>query len=254
MHGLQIPLHLSRHRIHGDQRVPEQIRAGPVSAVAIVAGPPDRHQQRAGLGVHGKRAPYIYAGAILPAVIEPGLMPDFSRLRNRMERPDQFPGGRIPGADIATPAIRAVVLQVRSGEHQILVNRGRAVQSVGSTLEARTFHPGFQIELAFLGETRHQLAGASVHPDQEAVFGAEENRRRSVLVSRPVSDPARGARGVLVIERPDGLSRLGFHGDQALKRRDEVHHAVHHQRRGLRLLLALSDRGGWPGFVFPGLD
>ena len=107
MHGLQIPLHFSRHGIHGDQRVAEQVRAGTVPAVAIVAGPADRHQQRAGLRVHGKRAPDIYAGAVLPAVVEPGLMPGFARLRNRVERPHQLPGSRIPGANIAAPAHRS---------------------------------------------------------------------------------------------------------------------------------------------------
>src|SRR5437762_11781410 len=96
--SLQIPLHFSGHRIYGDERVPEQIRAGPVTAITIVARSPDRHQSRAGLRVHGKRTPYIYAGPVLPAAIEPCLMPDFPWLDNRVERPDQFSSGRIPCA------------------------------------------------------------------------------------------------------------------------------------------------------------
>src|SRR5207244_2412429 len=104
---------------------------------------------------------------------------------------------RIPSAYIATSAIRAVVLQVRSGEDEILVNGRGAVQSVGSTLKLGGLHPGFQIELAFFGETGHQLAGASIHPNQKAVFRPEENCGRRIAVPRPVRDPARGARGML---------------------------------------------------------
>jgi len=84
------------------------------------------------------------------------------------------------------------------------------------------------------------------------VLGAEENCRRSVSVSRPVSDPARGAHGVLVIERPDGLPRFRFHRDQTLIRSDEVHDIIHHQRSSLRLLgLGCGSRAR---FVLPGLD
>ena len=96
MNGLQVPLHFAGHRVHRNQRVAIQIRAWPVSTITIVAGPADRHQQRAGLRIDGKRVPHINAGPVLPTLVKPGFVAGLARLRNGVECPNQLSRARYP--------------------------------------------------------------------------------------------------------------------------------------------------------------
>ena len=77
--GLEIPLHFSGLGIQRDQSVAEQIRARAVAAVEVRARPADGIVDDAVLFVDREReSPDVVAGAILPAVLGPGIV---ARLR-----------------------------------------------------------------------------------------------------------------------------------------------------------------------------
>ena len=120
-------------------------------------------------------------------------------------------------------------MRVRTGDSQIFVYDRRAGQPVVD-VGIVVLHPDFQIDFAFIAESRDRLAGLGVHRQQKPIVGPEQNARRIVSIARPIGHAARWPADVLVGEDPDRLAGLGIERHQALMRGDHVHNAIHHQR------------------------
>src|SRR5258706_15453612 len=89
VHRLEIPLHLAGVGVERNQRIAEQILAGPVSAIEVGAWSTDRGIENAALFIHREReGPDVVPGAILPAILGlPGFVAGLTIAWNRMEGP-----------------------------------------------------------------------------------------------------------------------------------------------------------------------
>src|SRR5690606_11099487 len=112
--------------IDRDQRVAEQVVAGPIAAVIVRAGAAQRHVDRVGVGIGGGVPdPHVGAGPFLPAINQPGFMADFAGLRHGVELPQLGPGARVVSAGVTGRAAR----HFRSGrtDHHDIAEDGRRV-------------------------------------------------------------------------------------------------------------------------------
>src|SRR5277367_1145958 len=102
MDGLEMPLVLARDGIHRDHGICEQVVARTIAAPIIRGRTTEGHIYNAALFIHGHvPAPDVHARAALPAVIEPGVMTEFTGTRHRMKIPQLRAGAGIVGTRIA---------------------------------------------------------------------------------------------------------------------------------------------------------
>src|SRR5205823_14269158 len=96
MNELEVPLVLSGVRIDRNDRVTEEIGAGPIAAVVVSRGRAEGHIEDAACFIGGHvPAPNIRAGPVLPAIVEPGLVTGFAGLRYRLKLPQSRAGARV---------------------------------------------------------------------------------------------------------------------------------------------------------------
>src|SRR5437762_8770221 len=102
MDRLEIPFEFSGLRVEGDDRVAEQIIAGPVAAIRVRAGTTDRKVENAAFVVHRKsEGPHVVAGAVPPAIESPRFVSDFAGTGNRVEFPNLFSRARVVRVRVA---------------------------------------------------------------------------------------------------------------------------------------------------------
>ena len=61
-----------------------------------------------------------------PRILLPGVVPDFARLRNRVERPHLLAGVRVERADVAgrIVAVHEAIADAVAEDHEVLVDNG----------------------------------------------------------------------------------------------------------------------------------
>src|SRR5262249_25732315 len=166
MDGLEIPLQFSRGRVHCDQRVSEEIVAGPISAVEIRSWPAHRQIENATFFINSQReGPHVVSGALPCAGLdrfgfEPGFGPRLFAAGQCVKSPKLFAGARIIAMRVADLSGRLLELwadvalagsvEIRAEEDEVFVDGRRA----GIRDLERDF--------AFLAEAWVDAAGARV--------------------------------------------------------------------------------------------
>ena len=87
VHHLEVPTKLSGRGVKRHQRIAEQSRTLAIRAVEIVRRRADGQEHHSALSVHAHDGPDIRAGAVLPGIVLPSLVPHLARSRNRVEAP-----------------------------------------------------------------------------------------------------------------------------------------------------------------------
>src|SRR5262249_4545042 len=155
----------ARRRLHRNERRPVQIRSLSCTAEEIGSRRTDGEEQKSALDVNGHEAPDVGAGMVLPLVILPLLVMWFTGTRDRVKRPDEFPGMDVPGADVALRSVGRLFLQLGAGEDQVLVNRTGRRHTVTSARKVRGYAL-LQVHDPVVAKRRGELARLSIQREE----------------------------------------------------------------------------------------
>src|SRR5829696_4660787 len=99
---LKMPLVLATLEIEGNDRLGEEVVTGAHGAIKVRAGVADLDVEHAQLRIDGRRLPHR-STAVLPhlVVLRPGLVPELTWSRNRVEAPDLVAGLGVVRGDVA---------------------------------------------------------------------------------------------------------------------------------------------------------
>ncbi len=138
---------------------------------------------------------------------------------------------RIPAADVTVEPEAWLSLCVgAAGNENVLVDDRGGLQHV-RTVDATDAR--FQIDKAAIAESGHRFSGFRIQRHQTAIGDAQEQPRPQRPVTRPVHNaPPRDL--VLGVVPPDLLASLRLQGEHA-RTAAQIHHAVDHDRRDLKV-------------------
>ena len=260
MHGLEVPLALAGGGSQADQRFSEQVLAGAVSTVEIVAGRADGQVEQAALGVERHGRPDVGMASELFRAVAPGLDAVLAGARDGVEGPGQLAGARVEGAHVAGRVLleNHAVGDAVADDDEVLVDHGwRGVGVLfGVGLPAQTSH---QIDDSVVAKAGHGFASLGIERDQVGA-AVHDNAELPRLRIAPRSDAAMdeaGAVGDLAVDvgfrvvGPFLMAGGGVEGDHAVVRRADVHDSVDHQRSGFEhsgsgFVLRERDLAGFP--------
>ena len=215
-----MPLVFTRHRVQRDHGIGEEVGARPIATPIVRGGAAERHVYDAAFIIHGHvPTPDVHAGAALPAISEPSIVPFLARARHGMKFPQWGAGARIVSARIARRTFGHFA-HGGADHRDIFINGGNA--------RVRHHH----VDLAFIAESRIDLARVGVQRDQFAARG-KQDARRILLVARPVGDAALGCGSGRQLISPNFGAGHWIECQYAAACR-QVHHTVDHNRRGGR--------------------
>ena len=211
---LEVPAQLARQRVQRDGGVAEQVVPRPVAPVVVHARTADRHVDEAALLIDGQRErPDVVAGAILPAAVAPGVVPDLAGPGNGVERPQLLARARVVGVHVALLAlagreVRADVAlagaeEIGAHQHDVPIEHRHA--GVGN----------LEIDVAALAERRVQRAGVGAQRDQPPQAG-EEDARGQAAVAGPVGHAAERGQPFGQLVAPDLLAGFRLERDDAV--------------------------------------
>src|SRR5690349_9944478 len=154
MHGLEVPPIFSGARIEGQQRIGEQIVAGPIAAIKLVLCGGDRKIRDAGLFIDSNLSPYIDAAHVFVRVLRPRVVAELALMRNGVKHPDKLAGYDIKSADV--PRRRQIALPRKASEDdEVFENSPRSSRCQRNR---RAIDPDLQIELSMIRERVHGLS------------------------------------------------------------------------------------------------
>ena len=236
VHLLVVPGELSRLEIQRDDRVGEQVGAGPLRAVA--EGVPDRGVEQAELGVDGRRLPD--APAVAPAA-DPGRAGDVPALvvlvlRNGVEVPDDLAGLRVDGEHVAArdhalaagrADVEDAVVDLRGAREPVTHGDGRLHVGV-----AQPEHVEDDAGLPVLAEALDGLAGLGVEREHERAGGAVDDPVGvgDAAVAEDVALAAAAAEQLRHVVDPQQVPVGGVDRVDAAPRVGDVHDAVDDDR------------------------
>src|SRR5579864_9617425 len=99
-HRLEVPDSFSRLSIQGDQTICEQVVAYAIGAIEIGRGRACRNVDDSTLTIKRHAGPVVSGTARLPGIFRPGVVAEFSRVRNSVKRPAQLAGANVVSADV----------------------------------------------------------------------------------------------------------------------------------------------------------
>src|SRR5437016_11402957 len=88
-------------RVEGEEAIAEQVRPRPIGAVIVIGRRPGGEVGDAPLFVDGDLAPRVGSARVLPSILRPGLVTEFTGIRDCVESPDQSAANYVVGAEIA---------------------------------------------------------------------------------------------------------------------------------------------------------
>ena len=136
---LEVPQKSAGPGVQRDYRIAIQIFTFAIAAVEVVSRRADREEHCTGLSVYRKPRPHIRAGAVLPRVAFPGIVPRLTGTRHGVKRPDEFSCSNVPSAHVARRPMSRTLRQFRSGNYEVLVNRrGDVIAYVASGKSSAT--------------------------------------------------------------------------------------------------------------------
>ncbi len=237
--------HLAGLDVQADQRVREQVVAGPVSAVGVVGGRFHAQVDVAQRRIGAERAPYAGVAGVLRRIAQPRLGTGLALARNGVERPQLPPRADVEAHDVGFDVgdVHAATGRQRGADHNHVVrdHRRRTVADppdgveLGVVVELREEIDGAGaaecgLGLAGLGIERYQLeAGRHDHNPLVALPVGPIGHAAVHLARRLVE-----ARALVGTPRPQRFTGCGTRRHHRAPRAGrEVQDAVHHQRRGL---------------------
>src|SRR5712691_2966017 len=167
MHDLIVPLADAGRGIEADERLREHVRTGTAAAEEVVARRAERQIDEPTLGVERDRRPDVRMSGVAPRVVAPGVVAEFTRLRDRAERPDLPAGARIERANVARRivSVHEPIADTVAENDQVLVDDSRrrvgVVRLVDFPHEAAA-----QVDDAARPETLDRAPGGGVQTDQ----------------------------------------------------------------------------------------
>ena len=169
MDDLVVPLALAGLQVDADEAVAEQVVAGTMAAVEVRRRILDRQVDQAELLVDGDLRPHAGVAVLRPRLLLPGVVAEFTRLRDRVERPEQLAGADVPRAHQALGVVvrlhRQAFAERRADDDHVLGDGRRRVEADLA---------GLQIDLLALADD-----GADLHVDD--AVGAEAGDRHAGL-------------------------------------------------------------------------
>src|SRR5205814_9329737 len=108
MDHLEMPQPFPGSCVEGKQRRAKEIRAVAIGTVEIVGGRTEREVRDRPLLVDGELAPRVHAADVLPRILRPRLVSEFTGMWNRVELPH-----KLTGDDVECP-------QIAGGRHVVL--------------------------------------------------------------------------------------------------------------------------------------
>jgi hypothetical protein len=241
MDALEVPEAFACGCVEGEQRVGEEIVADAVASVEIKNCATGGDIEDAALGVEGHAGPVVGGTGIFPGVRGPGVVAEFTGLRDSVKAPAQRAGANVEGADIAWRG--GVGFRIAAtDDDEVLVDDAGSGEGDGLLLEfgveviAKAFA---EIEAAIVGKVGNGFARRCVEGVEEVEDAGEDARTLAVGPIRKAAGGLRGAAdgAVMVIdggvEGPEQLSGGSVESDDLAQGRVSVQDASDDERVGL---------------------
>ena len=100
MNGLKVPDPLTRMEIERDEAIGEQIVSVPVTAVVVARRHLDGQIDDAQLFVYGDLCPHSRVARVLPGVVQPSVIAELARPRERVEDPEALAGSGVETSEV----------------------------------------------------------------------------------------------------------------------------------------------------------
>src|SRR5437660_1098121 len=105
MNDLIVPDSVARLRVQAHEAVTKQVVAGAVATIEVGLsiegrGALDGQIHIAELVVSAEQPPHRRSTGNLPGVVQPGVVPELARMRNRVERPELLAGPNVVAAHV----------------------------------------------------------------------------------------------------------------------------------------------------------
>ena len=262
VHQLIVPLPLAGLQIDRDDALAEQVVAGPMTAIVVAGRRLDRQIRHPQFFIDGDLSPDAGVAGVRPRIVQPGIVAELARPRNRVEDPQPLARLDVESADVAlfvALAARHAAGQVRGADDDGVPGDDRC--GVQTNLAGDEVHDLIvvllQIDDAVLAEARDRNAGLGIERDQPIAGRDVENPL--VAAVGPVRQAAAGelagrrlaARAFALAVHPHLLAGCRVERDDRPPRAGgRVDDAAHHQRR--RLELVLGSRAEAVGLESPG--
>ena len=189
MDHLEVPQPLARPCVERDERVAEQIRAVPVGAVEVVSRRAGGKENDAALGIDGELAPCIGAADVFPGIRRPGVVAEFTGMRDGVEPPRLFAGDDVVRANVA--GRREVALAGRGAEDdQVLEDLSRIRRLDPCERRGIPRVALFEVDRAVRSEREDRLPGPRIDR-LEVVVALEQQPAVLSIAALPVVDAAR---------------------------------------------------------------
>ena len=246
MHGLEMPQPLPRPGVEGKERIREEVGAEPRAAVEVGRRRSGRDVDNAATHVEGHAGPRVGTACRLPGGGGPGLVAEFSGVRDRMKCPANRSAAHVVRAYV--PRRRAFVFaDARALNEKIAVDGTRrrrdevGIADVAGQAGAEVYGSG-------VTEGGNGVTGARVERVQPASRGKEDS---SIVAACPIDDTAIDmGRGSAWVELPDQCAGARAQCDDRQRRRRRVEDPGDDDRRRLNFSMTI----GWQvaGVVGPG--
>ena len=256
MNHLQVPEPLAGVDVHGDDGVREEVVAVPVAAVVVVGRHLGRQVDDAELEVGADLPPHPGVAGVAPRVVQPTVVAELVRARDRVEDPLAHAGVRVEAADVALRvahrAGRAAGDVRGPDDDRVAGHQRRGVQPdlAGQRIDL-LIHVLHQVDDPVLTEAGQPLARAGVQPDQPVARRDVEDLPVAAVVAvgqaAPRPAPRRQLRPLALVEpvHPEQLARSRVHRDRgAAQAGRRVDDPADHQRRRLEVELRLRPEVG----------
>ncbi len=174
VHELEMPPALAAARVERDDGRAEEIGAVPIRAVEVIRRRSERDEDDAAANVDRRLTPVVDPADVFPGVFRPRVVAELAGARHRVERPDEFAGENVVGADVARR--RHVVFPRRAPQDdQILEDAsGRVRLDRSDRLRIAAIDPDAQVDDPVRAERHDRLSRLRVHLLQQAVHREDQ--------------------------------------------------------------------------------
>src|SRR5216684_3855073 len=167
MHDLVVPLADAGRGIKAHERLREHVRAGTAAAEEIVARRAEGQIDEPAPGVERERRPDVRMSGVAPRVVAPGVVAEFTRLRDWTERPDLLARARIERANVARRivSVHEAIADAVAENDQVLVDDRRRRVGVMRLVDL-PHETAAHVDDAARPETLDRAPGGGVQTDQ----------------------------------------------------------------------------------------
>ena len=226
---LIMPDALAGARVECDDAVREQVVANAIRAVEVEGRRARGGKNHRALRVDRHARPRIGATRNLPRLGGPGIVSEFTRMRDRVETPAQRAGLDVVRPDVAGSAGERLG-NGAPDDQQILEHDARRARAHREAQYGAP-QPCAQIDPAAVPERTNRLPRRAVECVQPIAIVEDHPVARDD--HPPMANARGGRRAVVRIEAPELLSRCSVQGEHLEFWRGGIQHAVHDDRIGL---------------------